>query len=78
MLYEVITHILVEPDPLAENLVRSNPPERCYYCKKIIIAAINQALLNENVDAIVITSYSIHYTKLYERLQARKRNIRCS
>ncbi len=48
-----VTHILVEPDPLAENLVRSNPPERCYYCKKIIIAAINQALLNENVDAII-------------------------
>ena len=38
------TELKVIPlDVLADNLVRSNPPDRCYHCKKVIMGAIVKA-----------------------------------
>jgi uncharacterized protein len=29
-----IKHVIIEADPLAVEQIRSNPPDRCYHCKK--------------------------------------------
>lgn len=47
-----VKHIEIHPEPLVELMVRSNPPERCYHCKKLIISEINKAISEYNVEAV--------------------------
>jgi len=33
-------HIVVPLDPLAEATIAANPPDRCYYCKRLVFTAL--------------------------------------
>ncbi len=47
-----IRHFIVDFDPLADATVRSNPPDRCYYCKKKVFGAIMDKAREHGIEYV--------------------------
>ncbi|MBQ6440563.1 MAG: ATP-dependent sacrificial sulfur transferase LarE [Mogibacterium sp.] len=43
---------MIEADVLSDERVKSNPPDRCYYCKQHIMRAITEAARNDGYDMV--------------------------
>ncbi len=48
-----IMHRLIETDELKDNNYSSNPPERCYYCKKELFGRLREIAKEENYNFIL-------------------------
>ncbi len=44
---------VLEPDVLSEPLIRQNPANRCYYCKKLIFSSITEAAKKDRYDLLI-------------------------
>jgi uncharacterized protein len=44
---------VLRADPLCDPKVAANPANRCYYCKKIIMAAIREAAKRDGYDLVI-------------------------
>ena len=44
---------IVEADVLSSPLISQNPPERCYYCKRMILSAIMKAALSDGFTLLL-------------------------
>ena len=44
---------VIEVDVLADENVRANPPNRCYYCKRRIFNAIREQALNDGFEVLL-------------------------
>lgn len=53
-----IKHILLEPDIFTEKKIISNPPDRCYHCKKFIFTAIRNTAAGNGFTVILDGSHS--------------------
>ena len=62
---------LVDPDESIE--LPSTPGQGSRRAQRELLAHIIHQRLDEVFGMVVITSYSIHYTKLYERISGRRR-----
>jgi len=47
-----IRHVFVDVDPLAIGEFVSNPPERCYHCKRAVFGAIREAAAGLGIDHV--------------------------
>lgn len=43
---------VIEADVLSDKRVKTNPPDRCYYCKQHIMRAITEAAKNDGYNAV--------------------------
>ena len=43
---------VIEADVLSDKRVKTNPPDRCYYCKQHIMSAITEAARNDGCDVV--------------------------
>ncbi|MGQ9719587.1 MAG: ATP-dependent sacrificial sulfur transferase LarE [Nitrososphaerales archaeon] len=48
-----VRHIIVDVDEPANSVISDNPPDRCYHCKKEIMAILNKVAKDEGVSVIV-------------------------
>lgn len=48
-----VTHLEVETGEFADPAFRTNPPDRCYHCKKRRLAALRQAAAERGVGQVV-------------------------
>ncbi|MCS7116556.1 MAG: ATP-dependent sacrificial sulfur transferase LarE [Nitrososphaerota archaeon] len=48
-----IRHIVLKTEELQNPCFVSNPPNRCYYCKKELISKLKEIAMREGVDTIV-------------------------
>ena len=48
-----VRHIIVDIDELANSLISDNPPNRCYHCKKELIATLEKVARDEGISLIV-------------------------
>ena len=48
-----LDHRFVRVDPLADEAVRANPPDRCYDCKKLIFGTLLELAASEKWDAVL-------------------------
>ena len=48
-----INHRIIETDELKDNNYSSNPPERCYYCKKELFGRLREIGEEENIPFIL-------------------------
>ena len=46
---EGLRHTVLTLDPLLYYDVRTNPPERCYFCKRLVIDKLREAAARENI-----------------------------
>lgn len=46
---EGIRHQLVDADPLLDDDVRKNPPQRCYFCKRLIFSRLRELAGAEHI-----------------------------
>ncbi len=44
---------VLEPDVLAEPMIRQNPANRCYYCKKLIFSSIAEAAKKDGYELLI-------------------------
>ncbi len=44
---------LVPVDPLADDIIRANPADRCYHCKRAVFAALTAAARAEGYDTVI-------------------------
>ena len=49
---------LVPVDPLADDIIRANPADRCYHCKRAVFAALTAAARAEGYDTVIVRMYS--------------------
>lgn len=49
---EGIVHIMLDHDPLTSSEVVSNPPDRCYICKREIFTRINSLAAEKGADCV--------------------------
>jgi uncharacterized protein len=47
-----VEHVIVDSDVLTDANVAANPPDRCYYCKKLIFAAVQQLAAQRGLAAV--------------------------
>ncbi|MCR4927470.1 MAG: ATP-dependent sacrificial sulfur transferase LarE [Lachnospiraceae bacterium] len=47
-----IRHVILKADPLENDIIRSNPPDRCYHCKKMIFSGIKEAAKENGIKYI--------------------------
>lgn len=43
---------VIEADVLSDKRVKTNPPDRCYYCKQHIMRAVTEAAKNDGYNAV--------------------------
>ena len=48
-----VAHRVVEVDPLADDRVRYNAPDRCYHCKRGVFAVLQEVAEQEGFPAVV-------------------------
>ena len=48
-----VRHLIVDVDELANPHISNNLPNRCYYCKKELIAVLKKVAKNEGISVIV-------------------------
>lgn len=48
-----VRHRIIKVDELKNRLFASNPPDRCYYCKKELIEALKRIAEEEGIETIV-------------------------
>ncbi len=48
-----LKHIIVNKEHLNEEVIRKNPPDRCYYCKKQIYSELIDLSLKEQYDHVI-------------------------
>jgi uncharacterized protein len=46
-------HRVIEADPLASDYVASNPPDRCYHCKRALFSSLLELARQEGLAAVV-------------------------
>jgi uncharacterized protein len=46
-------HVVLVADPLADPRVEANPPERCYFCKRLIFGQMQELAAAEGLAAIL-------------------------
>lgn len=44
---------VLEPDVLAEPIIRQNPDNRCYHCKKLIFSSITEAAKQDGYELLI-------------------------
>lgn len=47
-----VEHVVLEADPLADPQVAANPPERCYYCKRLVFGQMQALAAERGLAAI--------------------------
>lgn len=48
-----VRHVIVDIDQLANSHISDNPPNRCYHCKKELVAALEKVAMDEEMRVIV-------------------------
>ncbi|MBD3215675.1 MAG: ATP-dependent sacrificial sulfur transferase LarE [Candidatus Lokiarchaeota archaeon] len=48
-----IPYLIIEVDPLEDELFSENPPNRCYYCKKLLYSEILNIKDQNNYDMVI-------------------------
>lgn len=48
-----LRHVVLKLDPLENDAVTSNTPDRCYHCKKLIFTAIREYADGKSIDAVL-------------------------
>ena len=47
-----VEHIIIESDEIERAEFYTNPPDRCYHCKKMICEELKQVAMNKDIDHI--------------------------
>lgn len=53
-----IDYMLIEADILSEESIASNPPDRCYHCKKFIFTRIMEAANQKGISVVLDGTHS--------------------